>query len=821
MKLGPLTLTTLASQKKGEVKEVNVNSGSTSQDFTIRAYNYSTNNYFVDTVYASTNPKYNLFYKYYGKPNPEVDPTKRIVDIQVWKSVNGLTIDRSKERRANAYINLPARTANQKYSDSLRADIANPVPGQIETGRFVLLTPDVDYTLHPETGYITFHTQVQDQDVIAVAYRVENGPSKGDDSYYGEFIGGTNTDSTTNDSTLILKLVKPQNLKPQYTQAWRLLLKNIYSIGGRNIKKEGFEFNIKYEIPGQDAVTDLPTPAGTIQLLHAFGLDNYNSSGGATPDNIFDWVPDVTVLPTSGEIIFPTLQPFGKNLPDGIPDSLRYSSVYDTSLVFAQQDKAHDRWSLTGKYSGEASSVYQLGFNVVENSVRVTLNGRELTAGSDYTVDYNIGQLTIRNSQALVPGADLKITYEQNDLFQLASKTLLGARGVFDFSKKTKLGFSILNLNQQTLSDKVRIGEEPLSNTIMGVDFKTQADLPFLTKGLDNIISTKEMSSFNVSGEVAYMNPDPNTMKSTIPDDGGQSIAYIDDFEGAKRTIPIGVSYTSWKDLSAPNKIPSLGNLTPEQMMDYKAKSFWYTITPSDVLVPMIWGTRKKVATADQQVPVLDYVFLPDTPGTYNYHPKLQDPAKTWGGMMKILSSTANDLQAQNIQYIEFWVHISQAPQNTKFYIDLGRISEDVIPNRKLDTEDKNNNGVIDESEDTGIDGMFDAQERAKYGNAKSDPSGDDFALNNGAADQFSQFFSINGTEGNAVLTDIGRIPDTEDLNLNGNIDLVNSYFRYEVSLDTNAATNPYIAGGGDNAGWYLMRIPLKDTMLTVGQPSL
>jgi cell surface protein SprA len=55
--------------------------------------------------------------------------------------------------------------------------------------------------------------------------------------------------------------------------------------------------------------------------------------------------------------------------------------------------------------------------------------------------------------------------------FSLLPKHCLGARGIYEFSKKTKLGFSVLNLNQQTLSDKVRIGEEPLSNSIYGLDF--------------------------------------------------------------------------------------------------------------------------------------------------------------------------------------------------------------------------------------------------------------------------------------------------------------------------------------------------------------
>jgi hypothetical protein len=38
-----------------------------------------------------------------------------------------------------------------------------------------------------------------------------------------------------------------------------------------------------------------------------------------------------------------------------------------------------------------------------------------------------------------------------------------------------------MNLNQQTLSDKVRLGEEPNKNTIMGFDGQTKFELPFLS----------------------------------------------------------------------------------------------------------------------------------------------------------------------------------------------------------------------------------------------------------------------------------------------------------------------------------------------------
>ena len=55
--------------------------------------------------------------------------------------------------------------------------------------------------------------------------------------------------------------------------------------------------------------------------------------------------------------------------------------------------------------------------------------------------------------------------------------------------------------------------------------------------------------------------------------------------------------------------------------MVHKAKTFWFTETPATVTVQQIYGDKKQVARADQQVTVMDYVFLPDTSGTYNYDP--------------------------------------------------------------------------------------------------------------------------------------------------------------------------------------------------------
>lgn len=817
MKMGPFSLTALASQKKGEVQEVSISGGAKSQKFEIRAYDYSPNHFFIHEVY--TEPRLNIFNNYYGRAVPRIEDSLRVKDIQVWKTITGLV--NPNERKGNAYIDLRKRNRNQLYND-LRDSTAQSIPGRREIDRrFILLQLGVDYEIHEETGYISFKTQIQDQDAIAAAFRLE-GPtsSPDDDVYYGEFLQDVGRDST---ARIVLRLIKPPNLQPQFKDAWKLQLRNIYPIGGRDIKEDGFVFDIKFQIEGTEPQNEI----NGNKLLQVFGLDKTDKSGtAAQPDGTFDYFPNRTVFPSTGEIVFPLLQPFGDDFPTQLDQTLRYDAIYDTTVTFAKQDRAKDKFILSGEYSAAVSSVYSLGFNVVENSVKVMLGGNLLKEGVDYTVDYNLGQIIIRKDEALVPGADLRVTFEQNDLFQLASKTLLGLRGLLEINKETSLGFSYLNLNQQTLSDKVRIGEEPLNNSIFGIDFNTRIDLPFVTKALDQVISTSTPSTFTLTAEYAHMSPDPNTKKSTIASDGGRSIAYVDDFEGAKRIIPLGMAYGSWRDISVPTSLPFISNLplfnnpiNPQPQnaqMNYKSKSYWYNVTPSDVTVKQIYGNRKEATPEDNLVSVLDFKFLPGERGAYNWYPDIADKKRNWGGMMKVLSSTANNLTEENIEFIEFWVQVVKAPSNFKLNIDLGQISEDVIPNGRLDTEDKNQNDLVDDGEDTGIDGLVDSDEPGYNATTNPDPSNDNYTFQLTSNADYSR---INGTERNAQSLDLGRLPDSEDLNRNFTLDLVNSYFRYEILLDTNRVNNKFVQGGGNN-GWYLFKVPLKDFVFKEGSPS-
>lgn len=829
MQAGPFTLTTLASQKKGQIKEVTASGGAQEIPFEIQAWNYATNYYFVDERYIP------LYEPWFASDIPVGNPDFKIEDEEVWVSQVGNDLSQTAvARNGIAFINLPDRPAGQtNYDDSLRN--AEEVQGEIERARFIRLDRG-QYELLAEgyIGVIALNQPIQDNQIIAIAYRTRS-------LQWGELT--INNPATADTSRrLVLKMIKPKNLLsvgPAYRIAWNLLLKNVYSLGSRNVKQSGFELNVyRRDNDNQDKKELLGVP-----LIQIVGLDRYNANGQRSPDQNFDFRAggnNPTIFPARGEIIFPYLRPFDRAIyryfdslgrRNEIDSLMLFSSIYDTTKTAAQSNPAN-RYTIKGKATGEASAKYQLGFNVVEGSVRVYENGQLLTPNIDYTVDYIVGEVVIRKASALVPGANLQIKYEQNDLFQLASKTLLGARGDLAISPTTNLGFTIMNLNQQTLSDKVRIGEEPNNNTILGIDGQTTFKLPFLTNALDALpgIQTRELSDLRLSGEAAYMIPDPNTKKSTIPDDRNAGIAYIDDFEGARRTIPFGANYAAWFQPSPPADTTLFPFGTPDSVKMYsKGHTVWYTVF-NQVAQTDVWPDRKAGSAASNRLNVMDVWYFPRQRGMFNYSPNLDStlrPERNWGGIMRPISLGGTNFIAENIGFIEIWMEVMR-PGGTlpgKMYIDLGSISEDAIPNRRLNTEDlvppsTSPNNSLQSWEDVGLDMMTDQEELQRYGDLRGDgdPSGDNWAR--GSGQSLSDYMKVNGTERNAQAEN-GRYPDTEDLNNNGDVDLSNSYFRYEISLDTVRARNPRIVGGGlRGSTYYQFRIPIQDTLLRVGQPT-
>lgn len=864
--VGPLRLSTVASQKKGEANRLTVSGGSTEQKFERRAYDYSDNHYFVNLDYrepqspADLRTVYESYYNYRAENRTaplQLRPDLYIKDIEVWitRPASAGVVTDPEERKGIALIDLLPNVhlyqqSDPQYPDSLRVliDPNNKLESQsglVEVGNFKRLKKDVDYSYNPVTGILTMNQNVQDDQVIAAAYRIENGSGPEDDIFFGTFVNDPRFTAQT-DPRLVLKLVKPKNLSPSFKKAWKHKVRSIYSLNMRNMKAEDLaNFKIIYREGGQSDLDNLPDIS--IPLLRLFGVD-YTNESGPPPDGKIDFLPGLTVDPVRGEIIFPTLEPWNSGLrsiyltfPNTDPAKIEpflFPEVYDTTKTIARQSQ-RDKILIVGTTRGTSSAVYNLGFNVVPGSVRVLLNGQPMTKGPDYTVDELSGQVRILKEEALIPGAKVDIDYERQDLFSFASKTLLGVRGEAALGKETFLGFTLLTLNQQTLSDKVRIGEEPINNTMFGFDARTRLDVPFITDALNTLpfIQTKEKSTLTIQGEGAMMIPDPNTKKSTIPTDNELGIAYIDDFEGSRMFIPLQTAYSVWRLASVPATLPTFAAANDSMMNSRRAKLNWFNLpisAPSSrtVVVTDIWPDRL-AAREDQRVTVLDLEFDPARRGQFNYTPQLSNPRENWAGMIRLLPVNATNLVDGNYNYIELWMKVESFQPQAKLLIDLGKVSEDVIPNGTLNSEDLVNpasirNGILNPGEDIGLDMLTDAEEKIAFANEitlynldPNDPSGDNFVYNASNWDQF------NGTQGN-IDDPAGQFPDTEDLNNNGVLDLTNDYFQYEIDLDSTKFSfsvdptqrNPYVVGGGTN-GWYQFRIPLSQFKTTEGSPAL
>ncbi len=822
-KFGPLFLTAIASQKRGERKTITVKGGSVTNAICLKPYDYAQNHFFLDTVYKR------FYDEYFESTPPAARPEMAdygIVDIEVYEQVKDASVP--SQFPAIAYADLPATGPGGRYGAPLRQIPPNASSGEVQRGNFRKLNEGTDFTIDRQLGTLTIRL-LQIDKAYAVAYRTKQAA-------YGEF-SNTRPDSST---TAVLKLVYVANMQPGFRSLWARQMKNIYPLqGARNIDLDNTSIRITYGVPPSDTSSVLKINGG-VRLVEALGVDRVNSSNQPQPDGQFDVHSSYLLDAQQGEIIFPSTEPFRKQLRKTLgADAEPYvvDAIYDETRDEAQQDTRASKYFICGNIAGTGGNKISLGaFYLAPNSISVTSNGEPLQEGVDYRVDPVYGEITLLSPKANSATGNLEISYEQNDFATIANKNLLGLRADYDLLEqryvKSKLGMTFMRYGQSMPTDKVQIynGDESVTNVMLGFDGWIDYQANFLTKALDALplLDTKAPSSLSLRGEWAMVMPDPNTKPSLVNSDGNLGAAYIDDFEsGAKRQIQLGVSYTSWYPASPPHD-DRIG-ATDSERVENKGHTWWYNHEPANTTTSDIWP-NKSTATGNSKTSVLDLVFDPKQRGMYNMNPQFEtaptDRTAVWGGMMRSLSFYAANLNEENIDYIEITMAVDQADPDAKMFVEIGQVSEDVIPNYKLDTEDgitPNNpqmDDVLNQGEDVGIDAKNDDQERAAFPalSGESDPARDDYSFSAYGSDNPDDYTRVNGLEGN-VGQERAPIPDSEDLNGNRGVDLDNSYFQYEVDLDPDPQRNSQIVGkGGYN--WRQYRIPIRTGYKTVGNPS-
>jgi len=852
LQFGPLYLKTLFSQRRGERRFVDVQGGNNKQFFAIRAYDYAQNHFFLDNNYK---PIYKEFFRFATPIIPQAALPLSIKEYEVWESTNELI--NTSVSNAVAHATLPPLLYNQKYG---RVYLDAPITaGIVERGRFRRLDTN-QYKIDRNLGQLTINNLKRDR-TYAVAYRTENAQiGEADDFYHGTF-----TNSVSLNDTLVLKLIYRPNLQPGFDTLWSRQMKNIYTLNGSNLNPADTKVSMWYYRQSNDSTDILEGSAD--KLVTIFGVDRVNMAGSVPPDGIFDMrQPSYFFNPRTGEITLPSVEPFREGLRDyfeskGTPELAElyvFNDVYDTTFDVAKRNTARDRFVLSGEYVGSSRNSngrIALGaYNLAPGSVRVTLNGVELKEMTDYIVDNYTGTLTIRNERALLPNANLRVEYEQLDVFIASTKTLAGVRGDIKLFKnrsaEADFGFTLMHYDQAAIQDRVTIGQEPVSNTMFGFDTKLNWDTPWLTDIIDALpfYDTKVPSNINLGAEWAMMLPEPNKRKSTIASDNGESVVYVDDFEAAQRYVSLGLNPNQWSYSSQP--IDDLIGLDDSTRAKYRAQLYWFKKFIPYIPITDPYPEQNNVSGRNNIAP-LEIFFTTRKRGIYNNNPEFLDTdnpefenispkwienpdnrQKAWGGMQRLISSFNTNFDTENIEFIEIMLSVT-AESGAKMYLDLGQISEDIIPNQKLNTEDGITqgspiaNGRIDPGEDVGIDGLSNIEEKTNYPfplNLETDPARDDYFFDFSKPDELRNeldFAKYNNYENNSTQTEVGQFPDTEIMNTNNgqSISLDNSYFRYEINLNTDLNNNSQIIGGNPDKGWFLYRIPVRSPANKVGNP--
>ncbi|MBK6883756.1 MAG: cell surface protein SprA [Flavobacteriales bacterium] len=284
------------------------------------------------------------------------------------------------------------------------------------------------------------------------------------------------------------------------------------------------------------------------------------------PDGWFDFIDGAatnggTIQSQSGRIYFTTVEPFGSYLDSrlvGVPDEIKrtivFQPLYDSTKTAAQNIPELNRFKMKGSYRSASSDVISLNsVNIPQGSVSVTAGGVRLVENQDYTVDYNLGRVRILNQGILESGTPVNVSLESNSLFSIQTKTLAGARFDYKVNKDLVLGGTIMNLYERPLTQKVNVGDEPIRNTVVGLDANWQTKSQWLTDMVDKLpfYATKQESNLSASVEGAYLIPG----HSRAIGDVGTS--YIDDFEGSVSVIDLRTQ-SLWFHSAVPQGLPSL-----------------------------------------------------------------------------------------------------------------------------------------------------------------------------------------------------------------------------------------------------------------------
>ena len=731
LQFGKLMLQTVLSQKNSTSTSVSSQGGEQLTAFEINASDYDENRHFFLGHFFRDNYDKNMAML------PSIVSGVKITRIELWitnkrssyegpRNIIAFTDLGESEHISNNIWNSAGGPATDNYANDLYRRIVNDYPDARDIdrvaatlGSFLMGSTDYEkisnarklsnseYTLNSDLGYISLKNALNSDEVLAVAFEYTYG---GKSYQVGEF----SSDITDAGSALYVKLLKSNSNVPG-SGTWDLMMKNIYSLGSGSISRNKFKLNIYYASDSTGSnITYLPeSNLKSTNLLKMMNLDRLDDNQAAHSNGKFDYVEGYTVLSSSGKIIFPVVEPFGNHLRkvignDTQADKYIFQELYDSTKVVAKRLAEKDKFLLMGEHSGSSNSVIQLGAsNIPRGSVRVTAGGVELVENSDYIIDYSMGTVTVINQNIIDAGTKVDVQLESNTEFNMQRKTMAGLNWAYNFNRDFQVGGTFMHLNERPLTSKVTMGDEPLVNTMLGMNINYKRESQALTNLIDLIpfVNATQPSQITLSAEMAHL-------ISEVSDKVQGSSSYIDDFEAAESGIDISRP-SAWTLSAVPHGMAGYGKTGNIEAGYNRALINWFTIDPlftrrNSMLTPShiksdldqlsnhyvrevyereLYPNKESTSSESTTLSILNLAYYPQERGPYNLNPNLDangylpNPSQNWAGIMRSLNTT--DFETANIEYIEFWMLdpfiYNQSSSGGDMYINLGEVSEDIL----------------------------------------------------------------------------------------------------------------------------------------------
>jgi hypothetical protein len=703
-------------------------------------------------------------------------------------------------------------------------------------GVWKLLDRNIDYYQDNSSLWIALAARLDPNDYLAVSYRSDAGP-------VGTFPAADRGAVDPPLDTLRL-IFRPQASASEVT--FRHEIRNAYRVAGADLDLNSLVVNLtlnRSESPLR--------PGAAPTYLAELGL--------ATPDNpavfnqqdrLFPRTRDPAAQLTIKEsyIIFPSLRPFAD--PARLLATERNDSLYRTPgyLLFDQGPPAKFVFRLryNASSSGDRSTLDLGALQIRDGSEALFLNGRRLEKGIDYSINYDLGQVSFLNPQGLfgnAPGT-IQARFEERGVFAVAPTQIYGLSTRYNLGEVGGINLMGIYQVEQSAFNRPQLGFEAAAHMVGGISTDLRFKPASVTRLMNRLTSTPAIapSRLDLNAELALTRPDPNR--------SGQ--AYLEEFEG-DQGISVSLRETLWQLGSRPqfNDGLTAGNLLPFGFDTADAVQLtWQNLiaeNPATLRARDIDNSIQVAGQQDQLETVLYLALHPDTAGgqvkndrTLQWKMPQRLNAPRWRSMVTPLSNSGVDLSKN--EFLEFWV-FHQNPDSadsagTRLVFDMGAVNEDAIALAPESLTVTGNDSLFTGRQFIGLGRLDTERQPTGIFNAETDDIGilgdrPDTLWTNDEPRRRPAICSqqLSGQVAIYPWGDLGArcsngngFMDTEDLDADNSLNATGSsdnVFRWVVDLSDQKYFVRNGVQGTDGSGWRLYRLPLRTPEFSLGSPNI